>query len=453
MRRLMLLAALAFIVGGLRAPGVRAGEAPGAEADGTAGPQQPRSGAESTPPKQEPPSPPPQAEAPGPKTGSGARESADAEKIRQLRREIEELRRRLEGVPEPKPAPTSAEKIAELEAERDRLQAMLDQPLWRFHEDRVSPRAFSLDVGAVYGHTDNLGERHDDKVGDSWFRPEVGLFWGSLDRHWGLGLAAGQSFYDRHDEEDYSDVEFTAVLGSLWYRLQDVSDTSHFVTDRIETTRHTVALGDDWSLRHAAGKQGFEPLDLFAAGEFVSGDLHYDALTLMVGPRWNCMQRTRRGAYDEGLGWQLRTLVGFTRRWYETDDYLDETALVGQLDFAYAGPLWVGELWARSRLEDDLYDKSGHKRVSDAGFKVEQGSGWVRVVYGASAGVEQFDQGDDVTGRKRRDFVARGRLGLDFRLLPHSTVGIYYVPEHHDSNIEEFDATINLFEAGLKLTF
>jgi hypothetical protein len=428
-RRLILAALLACAAGGF-ALAAQAGEPPSPQ-----------------PPQPAQPAPPTQPAQPAPAPQS------DQEKIKQLQKEIDELRRRLEGRPEPQPQPTPAERVAELEAERDRLQGLLDQPLWRFHEDRFSPRRFGLDLGVDAGHTDNLGKTRHDRESDSYYRLGGELFWGSVDDHWGLDLDAGRYCYHRHDEEDYGDVKFTAVLGCLWYQLHDISDTSHFATDRIKTTRHTIAIGDDWSIRHPADHQGFDPLDTFISGEFVSGDLDYDAFTLMVGPRWNQMQRIRRGDYDEGLGWQFRALVGFTRRWYDTDDYRDETALVGQMDFAYAAPRWVGELRARSRLEDDLFMKTGHKRVSDVGFQVEQGSGWFRMVYGASAGEERFDEGDDQPGKKRHDFVARGRIGVDLRVLPHSVIGVAYVPEYHDSNYAEFDAVVNRIEAGLKLTF
>jgi hypothetical protein len=285
-------------------------------------------------------------------------------------------------------------------------------------------------------------------------------------------LEADQHLYSDRTDEDYDRVDLAAWFWGLGYGLHYVSETSEFVTDRIEMTRHTVSLDPRMPLLLLA--HGGEP----AAGlltwlipavkaDFVSSDdLEYDALTVEIGSGAGAARVTgdssgARGSSGGGeeeqereLGSKAGASVGFTRRWYETKGFKDQLALIGRLSYGYTAPRWDLKLEAASRLEDDLFELAGHKRVTDLDVKF----GYVlhrrvRLTAGGAAGIEDFEVGEDAYGEDRRDLFLRGRLGAEVKVFPHGVLEVSYRPELRESNLSDFDAVINRFELGLKVTF
>jgi hypothetical protein len=390
-----------------------------------------------------------------------------SEEIRRLKEEIARLKARLR----------EREEIESLRRQRDELRRRLGETpggkpetpeVPTFQTDRVGLLAglgvMTADVGASWGWTDNLGERRHDRESESWVRPSLDLAWVHMP---GLvaTLGASQHLYSDRTGEDYDRVDLAAWFWGLGYSLHHVSDTSEFVTDRIQMTRHTVSLdpcmplailahGDDLGAGLLAWVVPTVRAD-FAR----SGDLEYDALTVEVGSaaggtRAAAVRGAGQDDDDRELGSTASASVGFTRRWYDTKGFKDELALIGRLNYSYTAPRWDLVLTAASRLEDDLFDFAGHKRVSDLDVRFTYVlRSWVRLVAGSAAGVEDFDVGDDAYGEDRRDVFLRGRLGAQVKVFPHGILEASYLPELRESNISDFDAVISRVELGLKLTF
>lgn len=385
------------------------------------------------------------------------------ERAEKLEGEIRNLKKRIE----------EREKIRKLEKERDELRKELGEsgedpgstgrsrPGAKFEVERVGLAAglgvLAVDLNLDGGHVDNLGEARRAEA-DSYVRPGVDLTWVHLPGIIAVGRAKQYLFSDNQDE-DYSQVDLQTWFWGAGYRLHHVSDSSDFLGDRIGMTRHGIAL--DPRLPLAAAEMG--ALGLFVPSveaDFVSsGDLEYDSMTVKIGSvgygraRVNGVDvRTCEGRQEYGS--RVNFTFGFTRRWYETRGVGDEIGLVGDLTFNHKARGWEFELGAASRYEDELFEMAGHKRVTDLDLDLKYVlHPRLRLTGGVAAGVEYFDAGEEAYGRDRRDLFARARGGMEFKVLPHGVLHLEYVPEVRESNIPEFDATVNRVEFGLRLTF
>ncbi len=390
-------------------------------------------------------------------------EKSKKDKAEKLRGEIERLKQEL----------SEKEEVEALEKERDELKKKLeDKPAdkrtaasqgseVKFEVDRVGLFAglgvLAVDLNIAGGGVDNLGETREEED-DSYLRTGASIFWVHLPGIIVAGNAEQYLFSDNRDE-DYSQVDLQAWFWGGGYKLHHVSDSSEFLSDRIEMTRHGVGI--DPRLPLAAAELGM--LGLFipsVEADFVSsGDLKYDAVTVKIGSIGRGLGRVggvdvQTGKNKDEYGSRVNFTFGFTRRWYETRGFEDEVGLVGDLTYKHKAPEWELEMKAASRYEDDLFEMAGHKRVTDLGLDIKYVlHPRLRLRVGGGAGIEDFDVGEETYGEDRRDLFLRGKLGVDFKALRHVILHAFYAPEVRESNIRDFDATVNKIEFGLKLTF
>ncbi|MHC4915398.1 MAG: hypothetical protein ACYTGB_07880 [Planctomycetota bacterium] len=393
-----------------------------------------------------------------PRTGEEGRS------VEELRREIEELKRQLREQEERRALERERKdlreklgKDGEEEGEDDGSEA--PEPPGRFEVDRsgmtLGIGTVTVDAGFTAGYKSNLAETHDHREDDSYLRPNFDLLWvhapGIV-----VMLHTEENLYVDHDEEDYSRVNLASCLWGVGYGLTHVSDTSNFVSDRIEMTRHEVAINPRLPLA-MTGAGALAYCVPSVTGRFVSsGDLEYDDLIVEFGSATDELAEGsgKRSGKKSEEGGELSWSLGLTRRWYETKGFEDDLAMIGRLKYAYRAARWDAAVIVASRLEDDLFALAGHKRVSDLDvtFRYDPNPR-IQLTLGAAAGAEDFDAGEDLYDEDRRDFFVRGKLGAKIKVMPHGIIAATYAPELRESSIDEFDAVVHLVELSAKLTF